>query len=100
MGSRITDRVIFPVLTRSGSGVDLEIRIITDTAEVWRDDRCVAVLDRGYLRVWLTAPAGSIGMGEVLLTFVEGRIAFTLLPDVEAWTLDERTVIRLLSRIR
>ena len=104
MNGQITEHVFFPVVTRSGSGVDIEIRIIPDTVEVWREDRCSAVLDRGHLRSWLAEPTDSIGMGEVMFTIdrcvdVEGRIAITLLPDVDAWTLDERTAIRLRNRI-
>jgi len=104
VSSQTTERVFFPVVTKSGPGVEIEIRIITDTVEVWRNSRCIAVLDRGHLRAWLSDPTDPIGMGDVTFTFdrsggLDGRIAITM-PDVEAWTLDNRTATRFRSRLR
>jgi hypothetical protein len=98
-----TERVCFPVLTRSGPEVDVEIRIGAEAVEVWRKGFCIAIFDRGRLRSWLADPSLPIGMGEVTFTLdryvdLDGRIAISM-PDVMEWTLTHETTTQLRNRL-
>jgi len=95
----MTGRVTFPVRPRSGPEDEIEVLIAGETVAVWRDGRCISVIDRGHLRSWLADPTGPMGMGEV--AFAVGRSsglreALTItLPDVDTVTLAPRTVTEL-----
>ena len=98
-----TERVFFPVLTRSGPEIHVEIRIGTETVEIWRQGTCTAIFDRGHLRAWLADPSTPIGIGEVTFTLdryvdLDGRIAITM-PDVKEWTLTHQTTTQLRNRL-
>ncbi|HST85521.1 MAG TPA: hypothetical protein VLL08_27530 [Kineosporiaceae bacterium] len=93
----------FPVLTRSGPAIDVEVRIGAEVVEIWRQGACKAIFDRGHLRAWLADPSLPIGMGEVTFTLdryvdLDGRIAITM-PDVSEWTLSHQTATQLRNRL-
>jgi hypothetical protein len=99
----MSERVFFPVLTRSGPEVDIEIRVGRETVEIWRQGTCQAIFDRGHLRAWLCDPSDPIGMGEVTFTLdryvdLDGRIAISM-PDVSEWTLTNTTATQLRNKL-
>ena len=103
MRGSATGRVYFPVLTRSGPQIDIEIRIAAETVEIWRQGACKAIFDRDHLRAWLDDPSHPIGRGEVTFTLdryvdLDGRIAITM-PDVAEWTLSHQTTTQLRNRL-
>jgi hypothetical protein len=98
-----TERIFFPVLTRSGPQIDIEVLIRNETVEIWRQGACKAIFDRGHLRAWMADPVDPIGMGDVTFTLdryvdLEGRVAITM-PDVMAWTLSHHTATQLRNRL-
>jgi hypothetical protein len=89
----------FSVDTHSGVSAEVEIHIVGETIEVWRNQSCVAVFDRGHLRAWFAEATGPFGMGDVMFTLDrDGQITITM-PDVESWRLDNRTAAEFRTRL-
>jgi hypothetical protein len=80
------------VVTTSGRAASVELRIRSETVEIWHHDCCIAVFDRRALRTWLAEPLPEPLMaGEVTFSLdrsvdSDGRVAVSL-PDVLVWTL-------------
>ena len=92
-------RVFFDAVGRSGSRIEIEVRLLSDLVEVWRSGECLAFFDRDHFRTWLNNPAEPIGMGDVEFTLdryvdLDGRIAIST-TDLTAWTLSPQVVQQL-----
>jgi len=90
-------------VTTSGRSAVIHLRVLTETVEVWRSDRCQATFDRDHLRGWIDRPETDIRIGEVVFSLDHsldrrGQVAISM-PDITAWTLSPESLADLRRRI-
>jgi hypothetical protein len=71
-GSASATVVVLTADTGTGRPVRVDVAVRTETVEVWHQDRCRAVFDRGILRVWLAHPVRALFVDDVLWAAVDG----------------------------
>ena len=96
-------RVSIVVVTNGGENIDVEFRFIPGWVEVWYRDRRIAVVDHGYLSLWLTKESSPLRAGDLELTVNangenRGQVSFCL-SGIDAGTLSPFERERLLTAI-
>lgn len=90
----------FEVVTVQGRAAAVEMRIYSETVEVWHHGLVAGAFNRTELRDWFISPttrpladhAAIFSLDRMVDT--TGRIAISL-PDVAIWTIDPGTVLKL-----
>lgn len=78
-----------PARTCSGAEAQVDVVVRRDTVEIWRGDRCAAVLDRFTFQAWLAHPVRALVVDDVMWAPVDEQVALVVsgADTVGPWTL-------------
>jgi hypothetical protein len=76
-------------ITTSGAEAQVDVVVRRDTVEIWRGDRCAAVLDRFTFQAWLAHPVRALVVDDVMWAPVDEQVALVVsgADTVGPWTL-------------
>ena len=98
-GQNLGGQYVIELLSTTGRLVRAEFRIRRDTVEVWYQDRCKAIMDRGLFRMWLTDNPGLYVVDDVMWTLKPGQPVALVINDSGCWLIPAELMAGLRAQV-
>jgi hypothetical protein len=98
-GQDLGGQYVIELRSTTGRLVQAEFRIRRDTVEVWYQDRCKAIMDRGLFRMWLWDNPGPYAVDDVIWTLTKGQPVALVINDSGCWLIPSHLMAGLMARV-